>query len=170
MEAALAAGDSQQEVPMSGWQGGKDNFGDDNDDDDDDNDDHDDHDDNDNDDCSDAKDDENKEAHWKRMDLRIGELVILNGVGKGDKWWVGKVTELIDVVWDKEQPELHEGDIEVHAYSGCGLNSTFKPLKREPTRRKVWSHCADQWNSEDKILNFKGKLLNDVKERVGKEL
>ena len=75
---------------------------------------------------------------------------------------------LYDVVWDENHPDLHEGDIEVHTYSGVGLSATFKPRIKEPTRQKVWSHCADQWNCETKMLNASGKLLGGVKSRAGK--
>ena len=122
--------------------------------------------------CSDEDegDDARGEPHWRKMGLKVGELVILNG-GPGNNWWVGKVVEMFEIIWDEEKavddPEQYQGDILVQVYTGKGLNAVFKPKKHNEQVR-VWAESADQWNSEDKILNTRGKILLCVKATVGK--
>lgn len=115
---------------------------------------------------------DSKTPHWKKMGLKVGHLVVLNG-GKGNKWWVGKVLELREVVWDEAnaqaQPELYQGDILVHTYTGVGVNATFRPGKGTTSRvsKPVWAECADQWGAPEKILNEKGKLKSNVRSLIG---
>lgn len=117
----------------------------------------------------DDDDDEGQVPHWKTMvpPLKIGELVIMCG-GKGDKWWVGEVLQLHDVVWDASQPNMHEGDILVRKYTGAGLKAKFKPQTKLPNTISVWSQCIDQWESKENILDIDGKILEGVKKKVGR--
>lgn len=128
---------------------------------------------NDTDDRNESNDDSDaiKRPHWKSMDLEVGDLVVLNG-GKGDKWWVARVLQLLDVVWDsdlaQQQPSLYEGDVLVLQFTGKGVNGTFKPPKKGQLPTKVWAESADQWGDADKILDVTGKLQADIRRKVGK--
>ena len=99
------------------------------------------------------------------MNLQVGELVVLNG-GPGDQWWVAKVLQLCDVVYDAQNPDLHDGDIQVQQYTGSGRSAVFTPTKGN--KQMTWAQCVDQWGSEFDILDHNGKLRTNVRSRLGK--
>ena len=90
----------------------------------------------------DVKDEGDLQPAWKKMNLQVGELVVLNG-GPGDQWWVAKVLQLCDVVYDAQNPDLHDGDIQVvQQYNGSGRSAVFTPTKGN--KQRTWAQCVDQ--------------------------
>ena len=77
------------------------------------------------------------------MNLQVGELVVLNG-GPGDQWWVAKVLQLCDVVYDAQNPDLHDGDIQVQQYTGSGRFAVFTPTNNKRNKQMTWAQCVDQ--------------------------
>ena len=92
--------------------------------------------------------------------MEVGDLMIMAGVDV-DGWWVGKVLQLLDVIWDENHPDDTHGDVVVHEFDGVGLNATFKPLYQKG-RKAVQMHCWMEscvvWGAQNKMLTKKGRI------------
>ena len=98
----------------------------------------------------------------------------------GDMYWVGKIVELLRVVWDAKASEKVEGDVKVHEFgattnqgwrgpqypmynksSGTGKAKVVKApsAHHTPLYTVAWAEAFAMWGSEKKMLQVKGRKL-----------
>ena len=81
-------------------------------------------------------DDANGIPYWSNKDFDVGNLLLMNGGDGG--WWIGKLVEMLDVIWNSHVDVLTSaptGDFVVHEYMGNYLRASTSEPPRNITAR-----------------------------------
>jgi hypothetical protein len=70
---------------------------------------------------------------WQKRKMKVGSLCLIAHADRDededhDVVWVGKITRLLEVIYDERFPEKYEGDVEVHEYGRKTAKSACGPL------------------------------------------
>ena len=115
---------------------------------------------------------------WHALEMEVGDIGVVRDGDGG--YWVGKIVELMKVVWEPEASEQIEGDVKMHEFgtisnegwkgpqypmfnkgSGIGKAKVVKnpTASHTPLHTVVWAESLAMWGSERKMLQTKGRKL-----------
>ena len=114
------------------------------------------------------------------MGMQVGQVCVVSG---GDEVWVGRIVQLLDVVYEANIPDKHKGDVVVHEYSGDGKgphHPMYKtkngiqeiksgnqvPQNSTPVRTIIWAESCVCWDTEERMLTKTARNLNANARRI----
>ena len=116
---------------------------------------------------------------WRKLNLQIDQIVVVNG-GVGNKPWVGRVTQLLNVIYDANKKQ--DGDVEVHEYGNSSNDwksshhELWRPLSRKKDQRNTTTKTKGStalrlviW-SESILFNADRKEILDANSKLTKKV